>query len=195
METPPEFGQQLEKFRGMPAQEGRAAAFTFVRDIRYGDIGSRNPYDVLQAKKGTCSGKHALLKLFLEGLGYEVQTYFAKHDFSKFPIRPWPESLADFRAKTLTDYHDFLKVNVDGNWLTVDAIFDTETKGYGFPVADWDGNADMILPVQAEEIFQAQGDPEEHKKSLISALPEQVQKDRKLFLTALTKMLDEKRLA
>src|SRR3989344_3925296 len=128
METPSEFKQQLESFKQMPAQEGRAAAFKFVRDIHYGDIGSRDPFFVLQAKKGTWSGKHALLKLFLEGLGYEVQTYFAKHDFSKFPIRPWPESLADFRAKTLTDYHDFLKVDVGGNWLTVDAIFDAETK-------------------------------------------------------------------
>lgn len=177
----------------MPVKAGRIAAFQFVRDIAYGDIGSRDPYDVLNKKKGTCSGKHALLKLFLEGLGYEVQTYFAKHDFGKFPIRPWPEELADFKEKILTDYHDFLKVKIGENRVTVDAIFDADTEKFGFPVADWDGESDMSLPVQADEIFPAEGDPEEHKKRLIAALSERIQKDRKAFLSALTVMLDKKR--
>ena len=190
---PSEFQKQLKTFQRLPAQDGRRAAFLFVRDLQYGDIGSRNPLDVLKAGKGTCSGKHALLRLFLEAMGYEVQTWFARHDFRKFPITPWPEELHSFQSKTLTDYHDFLKVNVDGMWLTVDAIFDKATEPFGFPVADWDGVSDMRLPVKAEEIFPAQGDPEEFKKALIGALPAQVQKDRKEFLAALTGMLDGRR--
>ena len=186
----PEFDAELARFKDLAPREGRIAAFTFVRDILYGDIGSRDPHDVLRVRKGTCSGKHALLKLFLEGLGYEVFTFFAKHGFSRFPIKPWPEVLAPFRTKTLTDYHAFLKVNVDGSWLTVDAIFDAGTKPLGFPVADWDGVSDMTLPVEAAEIFKAESEAEEQKKSLIAALPEQVQKDRKAFLAALTSMLN-----
>jgi len=193
MISPPEFQALLEKWKLLPAVRGRVAAFRFVRDIHYGDIGSRNPFDVLQAKKGTCSGKHALLKLFLEGLGYKVQTFFALHDFSKFPVSPWPESLLSFQSKTLTDYHDFLKVQIGDAWLTVDAIFDAPLLSLGFPITDWDGVRDVSLPIVSESIIPAVGDPEEHKKELIAALPASVQKDRKEFLQALTAFIDENR--
>jgi hypothetical protein len=64
-ECPPEFEGLLLQLAKLPAREARVQAFTTVRDIAYGNIGSRDPYDVLRAKKGTCSGKHALLKLLL----------------------------------------------------------------------------------------------------------------------------------
>ena len=190
---PADFETLLAGLVDLPPQQARVDAFVAVRDLAYGDIGSRNPFDVLKAKKGTCSGKHALLKLLLERLGYGVQSYFAKHDFSRFPIEPWPEELRQFRNKLLTDYHDFLKVNVEGRWMTVDAVFDQSMKPLGFPVYDWDGLSEMILPVKAQQVFACDADVEEHKKALIAELPLQVQRDRKAFLEALTKWLDGKR--
>ena len=193
MNIPAEFERQLKRFRSLSPIEGRRAAFRFVRDLHYGDIGSRNPFDVLMAKKGTCSGKHALLRLFFEGLGYGVQSFFAVHDFSTFPINLWPVELRKFQHRTITDYHDFLKVKVGDRWLTVDAMFDAPLAQRGFPVHDWDGESDMQLPVQSQETFPAEGDAEDHKKRLVASLPEQTQKDRKQFLSALTTWIDGQR--
>ncbi len=187
------FDAVMEELLPEAEPDRRIRAFHFVRDIPYGNIGSRSPYDVLLANMGTCSGKHALLKLILEALGYEVQSWFAKHDFGVFPIDPWPEELREFRGKALPDYHDFLKVKIDGKWLTVDAIFDLWMDTLGFTVQDWDGVSDMSLPVKSTETFPAEGPVEEHKKRLLAALPEDRQLARKKFLDALTQWLMMKR--
>ena len=188
-----EFTTLVLRFSDVQEPQRRIAVFEYVRDIAYGDIGARNPLDVLQKRKGTCSGKHALLKLLLESLDYEVQSWFAKHNFGDFPIQEWPEELQIFKGKQITDYHDFLKVKIGNQWVTIDAIFDIPLKKLGFPVQSWDGESDMKLPVRAEEIFKAEGDMEEHKKKLIGALPEEKQKERKAFLSTLTTWLDTHR--
>lgn len=183
----------LDRDKSLPELDRRIAAFTFVRDIAYGNIGSRDPLDVLAAKKGTCSGKHALLRILLNRLGYETQTWFAKHDFHNFPIKPWPEELNEFRELTLTDYHDFLKVKIGNQWVTLDAMFDKPLLKLGFPVQDWDGLSDMDLPVSAEELFKAEDGTEAHKKRLVEKMPKSVQKNRKKFLAELTKWIDSAR--
>jgi hypothetical protein len=188
-----EFERQLHTFRKLPPREGRRAAFLFVREVQYGDIGSRDPLDVLREKRGTCSGKHALLHLFFAELGYEVRRFFAVHDFSEFPIQPWPEELREYRGKTITDYHDFLQVRIGNQWIAVDAVFDEPLSRLGFPVQDWDGESAMALPVKAQEIIRAKGNPDDQKKRLIAALPAQVQQDRKRFLSALTAWIGVRR--
>ncbi len=187
------FEKAVQSLSSLPEPERRLRAFLFVREIPYGNTGSRSPYDVLTNNKGTCSGKHALLKLILEALGYEVQAWFAIHDFGKFPVSPWPAELKEFQGKQIADYHDFLKVNIDGRWVTIDAIFDLPMRQWGFLVQDWDGNSDMPLPVKTDSMFVAEGDVEGCKKSLIGALPEATQNDRKIFLKALTAWVDARR--
>lgn len=191
--APRQFEEMVKNLREVPEPERHMKAFLMIREIPYGNIGSRDPYDVLVANKGTCSGKHALLKLLLEAFGYEVQSWFARHDFNKFPVTPWPPELAEFQAQALPDYHDFLKVKVDGEWLTIDAIFDKPLEQFGFLVQDWNGVSDMKLPVQTSETFPAEGPMEEQKKRLIGALPPGQQAARKKFLEALTVWLDAKR--
>lgn len=190
---PVEFIELVERFKKLSEPDRRIAVYEYVRDIAYGDIGSRNPFDVLAAHKGTCSGKHALLKLLLETLGYDVQSWFASHDFGRFPITNWPPELAEFHGKAIPDYHDFLKIRIGDQWVIVDAVFDAPLATLGFPLLEWDGETDMQLPVQTSGIFPAEGDMEEHKKRLIAMLPEEIQTQRKAFLSALTKWLDAKR--
>jgi hypothetical protein len=192
-DVPEAFTDLVAQFGVLPSERKHIAAYEYARDIAYGDIGSRNPFDVLKAHKGTCSGKHALLKKLLEELGYEVQSWFAKHDFGKFPIAQWPTELQDFKDKDIPDYHDFLKVKVGDDWQTIDAVFDAPLKDLGFPKLEWDGKASMALPVIASDLFPAEGDMEEHKKKLIAGLPEDAQQRRKQFLSAMTKWLDEQR--
>ncbi|MDD4287331.1 MAG: hypothetical protein PHO20_05570 [Candidatus Peribacteraceae bacterium] len=189
-----QFQEILHRFLALPDGQGRKAAYEFVRDIAYGNIGSRSAEDVFLARKGTCSGKHALLKMFFESLGYEVQSWFAEHDFSQFPIHPWPQVLAEFRGKTITDFHDFLKVNISGEWITVDAVFDAPLVRLGFPSLQWDGQNDMKLPIRALQVFPAEVDVESHKKALIASLPQETQELRKRFLSLLTFWLERERL-
>ncbi len=192
-DMPHVFTELVERFADVPKVDQAKAAYEYVRDIAYGDIGSRNPFDVLSKMKGTCSGKHALLKLLLEDLGYDVQSWFATHNFGQFPIRPWPAQLAEFQGKIIPDYHDFLKIRIGQEWLMVDAVFDSSLTKLGFPTLEWDGKTSMVLPVHASEIFQADGDMEDHKNKLIAALSPGDQTERKAFLSALTVWLDGNR--
>ena len=93
-----QFRLLVQRFQSLHPLKARIAVYEFVRDIAYGNIGSRSAFDVLLARKGTCSGKHALLRMILEALGYEVQSWFARHDFGKFPIKPWPAELAKYQS-------------------------------------------------------------------------------------------------
>jgi hypothetical protein len=195
MEVTNEYTELVADLTSLPEPERRIRAFTYVRDIAYGNIGSRNPMDVLSKQMGTCSGKHALLKLLLESFGYEVQTWFEKHDFGVLPLHPWPEALGEFRGKSIPDYHDFLKVKVDGTWRTIDAVFDAPLRSLGFPVQDWDGMNDMRLPMHPEETLPAGNDPEGLKKTLLGQVPAEKLELRKRFLSSLTNWLNEERKA
>lgn len=53
----------------LPLKKNIIKLFEKVRDIPYGDIGSRDPQDVYKKNKGTCSGKHELLKELYKELG------------------------------------------------------------------------------------------------------------------------------
>jgi hypothetical protein len=192
-ETPAQFQELVAAFARLPEPDKYLKAYEYVRDLAYGDIGSRDPYDVLEKQKGTCSGKHALLKMILVELGYEVESHFALHDFGKFPIDPWPAELEEFRGKIIPDFHDFLKVTIGGEKLTIDAVFDKELVELGFPALEWDGKTSMALPVEASKIFPAEGDMEEHKVRLIKGLSPEEQELRKRFLKKLTAWLDGKR--
>ena len=122
-----------------------------------------------------------------------MQSFFAKHNFGSFPIAEFPKELLEYNGKSIPDYHDFVKVKIGDSWLTVDAVFDSELEKLGFPKLEWDGLTNIDLPVEASEVFPAEGDMEEHKQRLISALSEQEQRERKQFLADLTSWLDAKR--
>jgi len=192
-EVPEHFEALVSRFKVLPEPQRYIQPYEYVRDLAYGDIGSRNPFDVLLASKGTCSGKHALLKLFFEALGYDVQSFFALHNFGNFPVRPWPIELSEFKGGDIPDYHDFLKVKIGNNWFVVDAVFDTDIVPLGFPKLEWDGKSDMELPVHTSDVFPSEGDMEAHKKKLIAQLPEDQQVLRKRFLNNLTRWIDDKR--
>ncbi len=197
-----EFQRIIADLKNLPPKEQRIRAFTFVRDIPFGHIGSREPLDVLKARKGTCSGKNALLKNILESLGYETENWFAKRDFfgkfrhkGKFRMERWPQELSPYRDAEIVDYHTFLKIKLGEKWVLIDAIFDPFMKKFGFPVEEWDGETDMTLPVHAEETFPVEGNLENHKQRLIATHSEENERNRKGFLSAFTEWLNKERTA
>ncbi len=174
-------------------QERLVCAYLSIRDIPYGSPNSPSPSAVIERNRGTGKGKHLLLKMVLSSLGYDVRQYWARHDFSRLPINPWPEALMAFRGVKITGFHDFLKVHIGNRWVTVDATYDGPLESLGFPVHAWDGLEDTPLSVAVEETFPVEEPIDEHKRRLVAALPETMRQKRKEFLKTLKKWLEEER--
>ncbi|MEA3342940.1 MAG: hypothetical protein U9Q92_02140 [archaeon] len=162
-------------------------------DIPYGDIGSRNPKDVYENNKGTCSGKHELLKELYQELGIRTKSFIAMHRFKDLNI-DFPDKIKDVLNRSdIIDFHNFFKILVDNKWITIDITWDRPLKEWGFPVNEnWDGISDMMLGIVPIMIFEVE-DPIKIKRQKIQELPKQVQKDRKVFLKKLTEWFNELR--
>lgn len=174
----------------LPLDQQIVALFEKVRDIPYGEMGSRDPGDVYKNNKGTCSGKHELLKELYNELGVETKDFIAMHKFKDMPI-DYPAEIREILERSdIVDPHNFFKIKRNGNWVTVDVTWDKPLQKYGFIVNEnWDGVSDMQICVVPLEIIQVDN-PIEFKKERISQLPQSVQDDRKLFLKKMTEWAD-----
>src|SRR5690625_7665581 len=66
---------ELESLRG---SEGLASLFELVREMPYLRALDREPSTTIREWRGTCSGKHYLLKALYEGLGYRTELLACK---------------------------------------------------------------------------------------------------------------------
>ena len=164
-----------------------------VRDIPYGDIGSRDPLEVYHNNQGTCSGKHELLKLLYHELGIKTRDMIAMHRFKDMPVQ-YPSHIQDLlQSADIIDPHNFFQIERNGKWISVDITWDKPLKKLGFIVnEEWDGYSDMEICVVSHEIFEVEN-PIEFKTQKIDTLPEEVKRSRKLFLEELTAWLTELR--
>lgn len=84
--------------------------FNFVRDIPYGDIGSRKPEDVYLKNQWTCSWKHELFKEICQFKWVEVKECIVIHRFINLPVK-FPEEIKNILNSTdILDPHNLLKV-------------------------------------------------------------------------------------
>lgn len=168
--------------------------FEKVRDIPYGDIGSRDPLEVYKQQKGTCSGKHELLKGLYTTLGLQVKDFIIIHEFNNLPVS-FPENIQNIlNETTITDPHNFIKIKRNNEWFTIDVTWDIGLKKVAFPVnEDWNGFQNLDISVaKGGEIFET-ANPMELKRDLITKLPEITQVNRKVFLKKLTNWLEVSR--
>jgi hypothetical protein len=170
----------------------RIALFERVRDIPYCYPASRDPIEVIESGRGSCSGKHYLLGELFRLLGLEVRHMICTHRFNESPIvfpAPMQEVL---RKNEIVDLHDYLQIAVDGEWVDVDATWPRGLREFGFPVnEDWDGKHAMLLSVVPEDLAIAERDPEALKEELLSKLPPRQRTLRKQFLAALSSWVQE----
>ncbi|MDD9953340.1 MAG: hypothetical protein OXR66_03320 [Candidatus Woesearchaeota archaeon] len=174
---------------GLMKEEQLRKLFEFVRDIPYGDPGSRDPEEVYKQQRGTCSGKHALLKKLYAAIGVETQDWIAMHRFNDLPVEFSFEIYKLLETTEILDPHNFLKVNWCGTWITVDVTWEKSLKKFGFPCSEWGEETLCVVP---SEIFVAD-DPVLEKEKRISELPKEVQWERTRFLQMLTAWLDSVR--
>jgi hypothetical protein len=174
----------------LPQDKKIIKLFEKVRDIPYGDIGSRNSYDVYNNNKGTCSGKHELLKELYQELGLKTKDFIAMHKFNDLPVK-FPIKIKKILNKAeIIDPHNFFKIYIDNKWVTIDVTWDSPLKKLGFPINEnWDGKSDMKVSVIPIKIYEVT-DSIEAKKQEIAKLPESLQLIRKDFLKNMTEWLD-----
>lgn len=192
----PDIQTIIEKWsRGQSFDQKIVTLFEKVRDIPYGSIGSREFMDVYKQNKGTCSGKHELLKAIYKELGVPTKDFIVMHHFKKLPII-FPDEIQKILSRTdFADPHNFLKILIEDKWLIVDVTWDKSLKKLGFPVnEELDGRSSMKLAVVPEGNAYETDNPIVQKSILVAEFPEQSQKDRKLFLKRCTEWLDKLRL-
>jgi hypothetical protein len=117
-----------------PGEEIDAAkAFFLVRDMPYTRASSRDPEITIQEWRGTCSGKHYLLKSLFAELGYESRliacttvAYIDPRDVSG-KLR----ELLEQSAGRFVDVHNYLILDLPEREMIVDATWPLTTKGMG----------------------------------------------------------------
>lgn len=185
----------IQKWTGnLPLDKKIVALAEKVRDIPYGVIGSREPQTVYENHKGTCSGKHGLLKELYHELGIQTQDYIAMHRFKDLSVS-YPQSLKIILERSnILDPHNFFKIQINRRWILVDITWDKPLKRLGFTVNEnWDGKTDMQITVKPFEIIQTDNSLK-IKEEKLSTLSISVQEDRKLFLKELSSWLALERL-
>jgi len=165
-----------------------------VRNIPYGATGERDPIAVLENYRGSCSGKHVLLRDLLRVAGYEAEAITILTHFNKaIPLRPsFSDELSSMvRDGDIQDYHHFVRTRLDGQWLNLDATWHDALRAHGFPVnADWDGRGHTTLAAAAIEEYPAVEDLAAFKQELIAALPPDARERRQSFFDHLTRWIE-----
>lgn len=175
--------------------------FERVRDIPFGRMGSREPRDVYERNKGTCSGKNFLLKGLYEGIGLETKDLICLQrwkDLTWFPddtygVVDLPDELMEMLEQyEIVDFHNYAAVRREGRWIKVDATIDSPLTKVGFHTTEhWDGKSDMPLCfVGTDKIWDCGDQGAEKKAELTAMLPQRIQDARNRFLESMTSWID-----
>jgi len=172
--------------------QARIAVFERVRDIPYAYPASRDPIEVLESGRGSCSGKHYLLGEMYRLLGLKVRHMICTHRFNEAPLVFPPHMQAMLQKNEIIDLHDYLQLWIDDSWLDIDATWERGLREFGFPVnEEWDGTNGMLLSVVPEDFAVAERDPERLKEELLSKLTPRQRTLRKQFLELLSEWVQE----
>jgi hypothetical protein len=108
-------------------------AFSLVRDMPYGRASSRKPETIIDEWKGTCSGKHYLLKGLFTELGYEARVIACTTVEYMDPKEYWGKlrKLLKQSNGELVDVHNYLILDLPDGEMIVDATWPASTRGMG----------------------------------------------------------------
>jgi hypothetical protein len=189
--------EQAER-RGLVAVDSEltpGAVFALVRDMPYQRANSRESEATIQEWRGTCSGKHYLLKALLEELGFEARLVMCTHLFTAQNTGHFPVSLrAQVCPQPIPDVHTFVRLKTEAGWMDVDATWPCQAKSLGMTVNDqFCLGVNMRIACDPIEIFEVPqgGDPQAIKEKLIETYcgPQMEQRDQ--FIEGISQWLQE----
>lgn len=111
-------------------------AFLLVRDMPYTRASSRDPETTIQEWRGTCSGKHYLLKSLFAELGY-TSHLIACTTVAHIDPKEAPGKLRELLEQSngrFVDVHNYLILELPDKEMIVDATWPLATKDKGMVV-------------------------------------------------------------
>jgi hypothetical protein len=173
-------------------------AFLLVRDMPYTRASSRDPETTIQEWRGTCSGKHYLLKGLFTELGYSSQliacTTVAHIDPKE--VRGELRRLLEQSRGRFVDVHNYLVLETPKGDMIVDATWPLATKGMGTVVNErfvlGEDHHIACKPLKTWVVPDGR-DPQEFKDEILkdSFTPEELQ-HREQFIKTLGKMTNSR---
>jgi hypothetical protein len=149
-----------------------ATAFRLVRDMPYQRASNRQPETLIKEWRGTCSGKHYLLKALFEELGCSSQV-IACTSVDAIDEDIVPEEIRDLWVAAggrFVDVHNYLVLTLPEGEMVVDATWPAGNQKSGLKV-----NTNFVLgqdqqiactPIQ-RWIVPENGDPQAFKEQLL----------------------------
>ena len=189
-------------------------AFILVRDMPYTRASSRDPETIIGEWRGTCSGKHYLLKKLFAELGYTSRliacTTVAHIDPKE--VRGKLRTLLEQSEGRFVDVHNYLILELSNGEMVVDATWPLATKGMGTvvnerfvlgenhqiacePLKTWDVPDDRDAQEFKAEILKDSFTPEElaHREEFIHTLGKMTNSKWIKFLLRLEKFFKGKK--
>jgi len=125
-------------------KEARISVYNHIRDIPYAIVPelrdpALGPAGMLELGKGSCIPKHFLLGMLFQKLGIPVKycTYLYSWDD---PRIKYPPDLRNIVKELPMGTHLACRAYIEGQWVLIDATWDSGLKKAGFPVNEaWDG--------------------------------------------------------
>lgn len=152
-----------------------AKVFELVRDMPYARATSRDPEVTIREWRGTCSGKHYLLKAVFAELGLRSHVMACSTELVVEP-KQVPAELRSILADAggrIVDIHNYLVVELPGGEMIVDATWPLEMKSLGFNVNE------TFIPGESQQmacrpierwVVPEDKNPQQFKTELLSAL-------------------------
>ena len=173
-------------------------AYTLVRDMPYTRASSRDSETIIEEWRGTCSGKHYLLKKLFSELGYSSRliacTTVAHIDPQD--VRGKLRTLLEQSEGRFVDVHNYLILELPDGDMVVDATWPITTKGMGTVVNErfvLGENQQIACEPINTWVVPEEGDSQEFKNKILkeSFTPEELA-HREEFIQTLGKMTNSK---
>jgi hypothetical protein len=189
----------IEKGLLKPEEEIDAEkAFTLVRDMPYTRASSREPETIIAEWRGTCSGKHYLLKKLFAELGYAsrlIACTTVTHIDPKEVMGKLRKLLEQSNGR-FVDVHNYLILELPEGEMIVDATWPLATKSMGTVVNKnfvFGENQQIACEPLKTWVVPEEGDSQEFKNKILkdSFTPEELA-HREEFIQTLGKVTNSK---
>ncbi len=192
----PSYSRQLDDFLDRHARAGYAivpAIFHAVRNLTYASDGNRLPELVIATGKGSCTGKHLLLRDLLRHVGEKADVEFIEGDFAAaMPVvSSMSEELKDWVSSGgISDFHCYVVWQGNEGEAKLDATWPDRLAPLGYPVNDkWAGAGDTRVAIPNGVVRGRAEGVLERKAALLATLNQKQINDRLRFLKLLTEWM------
>jgi hypothetical protein len=156
-----------------PSQEiDPRTVYTLVRDMPYKRASDRQPETLIREWRGTCSGKHYLLKELFAELGYSSKV-IACTNVTVFDLEKEPDEVREILESVdgrFVDVHNYLLLGLPEGEMIVDATWPRSAKKYNLLVNEtFELGVDQRIACEPIKtwIVPEDEDPQDFKEQLL----------------------------